>query len=271
MQTNATGHITMSDDELIASPAPPAEPETEARTKRLPPPWRQSPDQVEFARHIARQLQEADWGLIGSVIQILGAEVVQTLLQETLDIEAQGGWMLADNSRRRTTSGVFLVLAKQRMTRDEQKYLRGLPRAMFPRNNRPKGSLKAFDWPQRRHLLAPLRKQHGSATTVKAVLVGRPTTITQQPTHVILTLTHPPKAQSLPRGLPTPGPELLSDYTVYVAAKQWKKVAAALADPEDVLIIEGLCTFNEPLGGMAVYATSVTTHNLQVIQRAQKQ
>jgi molybdopterin-guanine dinucleotide biosynthesis protein len=28
-------------------------------------------------------------------------------------------------------------------------------------------------------------------------------------------------------------------YSVYITAKQWKKVAEAIADPEDVLIVEG--------------------------------
>ncbi len=56
---------------------------------------------------------------------------------------------------------------------------------------------------------------------------------------------------------------------VYIRSNSKKVEPALLADETDVLVIEGLYAFNEQLGGMAVYATSATTRNLQMQQRAQ--
>lgn len=259
----------MSDDELTANAASPAEPAATPRKPRKPPPWILAPDQFELSREIARQLHEPERALLGLVIKILGMETARTLLEETLQIEAEGGWMLPDNSRRRTPGGVFLVLAKQRMTREDAKRLHCLPKLAHAKTTPPKGSPKPFDWKHRQSVVGVLRKQPGDLTTVKAVVMGRPDRINEQAECVSLTLTHPPQQQCLPRGLPTPGDNLVSSYTVYVASKQWKKVAAALANPDDVMIVEGLCVFNEQLGGMAVYATSATTRNLQMQQRKQ--
>ena len=60
-------------------------------------------------------------------------------------------------------------------------------------------------------------------------------------------------------------------YSVLIGLKPWAKVKATLlAGENDVLVIEGLCAFSEPLGGLAVYATSATTRNLQIQQRQAK-
>src|SRR5205814_5723514 len=47
-------------------------------------------------------------------------------------------------------------------------------------------------------------------------------------------------------------------YTVYIAFKQWSKVADALAK-DQVLIVEGTPYFDSAIGGMAVAATNVMT------------
>lgn len=256
-------------DQPANPPLPPTpEPEVKPRKTKKPPPWELPPDQFEVAIDIARQLHEPERMLIVWVVKLLGAEMALTLLQETLAVEAQGGWMLPDNSRRRTPGGVFLVLAKRHLTLDEQKQLHWMP----PRSHtstpatRPDG----FNWKHRRTVIAQLRQQSGHLSTVKALLVGRPSAVTEHANYVVLTLTHAPQTTALPRGVPTPTTEMVSTYTVFIAAKQWKKVAAPLTDPEDKLIVEGLCVFNAALGGMAVYATSVTTRNLQIQQRQEK-
>jgi hypothetical protein len=52
-------------------------------------------------------------------------------------------------------------------------------------------------------------------------------------------------------------------YTVYVAAKQWKKVANALRVAEDMLIVEGVCLPDAETGGLSVLALSATTKVMQ--------
>lgn len=45
----------------------------------------------------------------------LGIEAAQALYQEVATIEAGGGMMTADGSRRRTPGGVYMLLLKQRL------------------------------------------------------------------------------------------------------------------------------------------------------------
>ena len=78
------------------------------------------------------------------------------------------------------------------------------------------------------------------------------------------------KVPALPKGLPTP-PAAPTKYTVYIAAKQWRKVEQAIADPEDVLIVEGFPTMDAEARAIAVFATNTTTKKLQqALKEAQK-
>jgi hypothetical protein len=73
-------------------------------------------------------------------------------------------------------------------------------------------------------------------------------------------------APSLPKGLPTP-PSTPTNYVVYIASEQWRKVAEAIKDPEDVLIIEGFPQLDPETSSIAVFATNTTTKKLQMAQR----
>ena len=55
---------------------------------------------------------------------------------------------------------------------------------------------------------------------------------------------------------------------VYIAQKQWQRVAEAIQDPTDALIIEGYPVFDERLPGLAVLTQTITTRNLQRAKRA---
>jgi hypothetical protein len=57
---------------------------------------------------------------IAGVVRALGEETARTLLDETKDIEAKGGLMLPDNSRKRSPGGVFFFLARQKLSRDDK-------------------------------------------------------------------------------------------------------------------------------------------------------
>jgi len=106
----------------------------------------------------------------------------------------------------------------------------------------------------------------GRAITVKITVIGRPGAAVEHCQAVALALTSE-KVPDLPKGLPTPPAG--TRYTVFVAHKQWAKVAEALAaDPEDAAIIEGYAALDPRVDGIAVYATSVTTKRLQAAKRA---
>lgn len=48
-------------------------------------------------------------------VAVLGVESAQALRREVEAIEAQGGMLTADGSRRRTPGGIYMFLLKQRM------------------------------------------------------------------------------------------------------------------------------------------------------------
>ena len=91
-------------------------------------------DEVQRAiQQIAAALGETHHGPVEQIerfVRLLGVEWAQTVLRETLALEAQGGLMLPDGSCRRTVGGVFFYLARQRMT-PEQAAL------VFPRTGQP--------------------------------------------------------------------------------------------------------------------------------------
>ncbi len=101
---------------------------------------------------------------------------------------------------------------------------------------------------------------------MKITVIGRPGAVVEQGQAVALALVSE-KVPDLPKGLPEPPAG--TRYTVFVARKQWAKVAEALtADPEDAASIEGYAALDPRVAGSAVYATSATTKRLQAAKRA---
>ncbi len=97
---------------------------------------------------------------------------------------------------------------------------------------------------------------------MKITLIGRPASrVREQPTHAVMIFQSTAVPQ-LPKGLSAPSGEP-TNYVVYIATKQWKKVEAAIEDPADALIIDGFPQINAKTGSIAVYATNATTKNLQ--------
>lgn len=237
----------------------------------------------ELARHIADALGETEkqprW-LVRRIVEVCGVEQARAWLEKTLEIEANGGWMLPDGSRR-TPGGVFFRLVREQAT-SEQTELFAQDRAAqrkrageYKRRMREKQQGETQDTsPERPHpaashvivveveALNAQLEDIGKATSMKITLIGRPGKLEMQPNLVITHMTHQAKTATFPKGVP-PMPEMPTEYTVYIAAKQWKKVEEAIANPEDALIIEGMAAFNPEINGMAVYAQNVATKLLQ--------
>jgi hypothetical protein len=222
-------------------------------------------DPVTVAARVARELSETDPAATGQIVRVvecLGAEAALVFLRETLAAEARGGIMLRDGSRRRTPGGAFFYLVKGRISRQDRA-------AIWPHLAQPAGKKKQKveppAWEEVLSLAPEAMKEKGEATTVKITLVGRPGRIVERG-DVVLTTMQGAKPPTLPKGLPAP-PAEPTTYVVYVARKQWAKVAQALQAPDDRLIVEGYPVFEKRLGAMVVLATNATTKNLQAARR----
>lgn len=79
------------------------------------------PDAV--ASYIAANLQEPKGSLIGRVVDVLGTEKALQLFRKTRDMEDAGGIMTKDGSRRRTPGGVFIVLMRKEVTKDQEQQI----------------------------------------------------------------------------------------------------------------------------------------------------
>ncbi|MHB0878229.1 MAG: phosphorylated adapter RNA export RNA-binding domain-containing protein [Anaerolineae bacterium] len=215
----------------------------------LPPPL--------LAREIAVRLNEPNRGLILAMVHGLGTEGALELMQEVERIEAEGGLATADGARRRTPGGTFIYLAKARMRGREPV---AKPRPVPP----PAPVVDPFTWEDRQAYLATLQEEIGVAGSAKLTVTGRPGRIVQR-ADVVMALMRNEKAPALPKGLPVPPTP--TDYVVYMTAKQWGKVSAAIADPTDILIIEGYPAFDERLKALSVFALNVTTRATQAAKR----
>lgn len=228
-----------------------------------------SQDELQtFIQDLAAQLGETDEEpiqLLTAVVENCGVDFARQLLQETVEIEAQGGLMIKNGERRRTTGGVFFYLARGRITHRLRNKIFGAQQSDQPKPP-PPPLVPAFHWNERVALIQPLFDESGVVTTVKITLIGRPGKIESRRDLVITTMTHTAKSPTLPKGVPPP-PQTPTLYTVYIAAKQWRRVEEAATDPEDALIIEGTASFDPEIQAVAVFAMSVTSKKLEQKKR----
>ena len=104
---------------------------------------------------------------------------------------------------------------------------------------------------------------------MKITVIGRPSKV-QERNGVVTFALRSDKAPALPKGLPTPV-QPATNYAVVVAAKQYRKVADALAaDPEDRVVVEGYPSLAPNVNGIVVHATNITSVGLQRAKREQQ-
>ena len=228
----------------------------------------------ETVRTLAAQLGEQEQDPLYVVVKALGSEQALALLQETLQIEANGGMMLPDGSRRRTPGGVFFLLVKTNWPQGRMALARynasksaasgDATSANHTARPAPAQPAASFQWEDRMAVLDEIGKEKGTAN-VKMTVIGRPGKVVDKGTCVV-TVVQSTKVPALPKGLPAPSPAA-TNYTVYIASKQWKKVAEAIRDPEDILILEGFPQFDGKTGSIAVFVSNATTRNLQKAQK----
>ncbi len=230
------------------------------------------------AAMVAAQLGETEPESVRHIrhtLRILGEERVHALVAEARAVEAAGGMMLGDGSRRRTLGGVFFYLARRSMDRKDAARVFGMSgrqngSARQTRTDGPTAGVPpapTFTWATFGADATEVMSEPGEATTVKLTVIGRPGKIVERG-DVALVAMRSEKAPSLPKGVPVP-PSPQTDYMVLVGMKQWRKVAQALAaDPTDKLLIEGYPTIQPDVAGITVYATSAITTGIQAGKRA---
>lgn len=241
----------------------------------------------QLNQQIAAQLGETQYvpfAQLGRIIERVGPEVAQALADEAVALAAAGG-MLTPDGIPRTVGGIFFFLVRQRVDpalvkeiflrpatlRSMQQEQRRLnpdatqppkpPRQAAPAAN-PESTLPAFQWTDKAVIYTALRTEKGQVQTVKITLIGRPGRVVEKQDLVITMMSQMQAPTSFPKGVPQP-PATPTDYTIYIAAKQWQKVAEAMKNPEDKLIVEGFAAFDPALEGMAVFVTNTTTKLLQ--------
>jgi hypothetical protein len=252
---------------------------------------------IETTELIADQLGETEEEprrLIYRIVKHLGVDPSLAFLQRTHEIEAAGGLMLPDGSRRRTIGGVYFYLVRHetapeisrlifppayKRRRQQEKAQGDQPQAATRSTGIPQPATTAgFVWEDRIGVLAEIAiEERGEVKSVKVTLVGRPGKVIERGQCVFTTMQQAPeKMPSLPKGLPLPPPDQVEPtiYSVYISLKQWrtKKIAESLQDPGDILIIEGFQLLDKKMPGtISVFASNVTTKLLQAAQKQAQQ
>lgn len=225
------------------------------------------PDEIEvYTKEVAAQLGESAETPVQQIARMLeqvGRDFVAELLAEVEKIEADGGLMTDDGSRRRTKGGVFFYLAKGKLPPDARQ-------VVFP-NFGQRGTV--VEWDERFEHVQKLIEadHHGEMRYVSITLHGRPGDVIVEDNSVITTIAHEHLQTPLPRGVPHP-PAEPTYYTVYMAAKQWEEVAETLQKYKaDRMIVEGTCFLDQETNSISVHALRVTTKRLEKqVRRAQE-
>jgi hypothetical protein len=220
--------------------------------------------------HIADTLGETERqprGQLRAIVDALGDEAALSLLAEVQRIEADGGILLPDGSRRRTPGGVFFHLAYEQLAPEQRQAIYRRGRRADADSGDP--TAPPATWADRGAWIAEARPTTEEATTVKITLIGKLGKTIEKPNFTLAMLTHTPRLDTLPKGIPRPEAKATS-YVVYIGGKQWRKVKDALRNPEDAAIIEGTPMWDAEYQALAVFAQSVTTKLTQQAKREEQ-
>jgi hypothetical protein len=187
---------------------------------------------------------------IARALERYGAEFVQSLVGEALNIERAGGMPLPDSSRKRTLGGVFFRLLHERT--------RPAERAAAPP---PEGG-PAIKWEDRIEAVQAALARPGKARVAKTTVIGRPEDVKPQDDFFVLTISSDENLPSLPRGVPRP-PSTVTRFLACIGGRQWLELKPALQDPEDEILATGYAIPNAKQNTVVVFAGKVTTKFLR--------
>jgi len=123
---------------------------------------------------LAAVLQEPNVELLRQALAVLGPAHTAQLLAQTLDVEATGGLLVTNGTRRRTPGGVFFHLVRQQVTRSQREYLFPRPAPQTPQAQAPvQAQPQALTWDEVSPLIATLATHPaGEARTMKVTLIN---------------------------------------------------------------------------------------------------
>jgi len=242
------------------------------------------------ATAIADQLDETAGGARATIwrcVRTLGPERAQAFVAQALEVEANGGLLIPDGSRRRTPGGVFFYLVRTQISDEEAVAINVLWRGAAQRRQLgvaakpprrmtntatpappPPPPLPPFVWDEAAPMIAELTTNIGEASTVNVTIIGRPTQVVERQGVVVVAL-RSTTTLTLPKGLP-PLPSTPTTYMLFIQKKQWTKVQTAMQNADDALIVEGYPVHALRFSGITVYATQVTTKMLQAAKRKEQ-
>ena len=226
-------------------------------------------DTNALVEEITQALTEKNVPLGRSVVEVLGPERAQMFLHQALAVEAQGGMMTSNESRRRPPGGLFFQLIRKGITKEERKAIFPITRPQKKKRTKTttqKALAPTMTWEEAKAMIAQAIKTTGEARTVKVTLIGRPLKVIQQKDCVVVSMKGR-ELKTLPKGLP-PVPEGSAiTWAVFIVNKQWTKVKESIEkNQDDALIIEGY-----PIVGKGGVAAVMTTNCKSVMmERAQR-
>jgi hypothetical protein len=214
---------------------------------------------------IAAQLGEptsAPRAQIARIVARCGETLANTILQEALALERSGGMMTKDGTRRRTPSGVYFELVRQRVNPDDWFFItHGYHRGERERDDVPMG------WAERLAAAQETHAKSGEVSAVSLMVVGTPSRIAPKDGFVLVTIEQHDIAP-LPKGLPTP-PSAATTFLVGVARSQWRIVEQFVKSGEP-LIASGYPLPDEKNGRVVVYAMRVDTPSTKKMRMQKK-
>lgn len=191
------------------------------------------------------------------VVDQIGVDRARELVARAQELEAGEGMLTRDESRARSLGGIFFQLTRE--------YVPITP---------PPPRIRRLRWHEAVQVAAeasapgPDTDPQKEESSMKLTLIGRPGKVVKRDS-VVVTNMYNHKRPPLPKQLPKlSGADVETKYTVFIAAKQWRKVEEAIKDKEDALIIEGYPFIDPDVEGICVFAKSTTT---KLIQRARRE
>jgi hypothetical protein len=225
---------------------------TRQQKARMLSPW------LETAKQIAKLLDEKEshtlWHIL-KIVKALGETQAMTLVNQALEIEANGGMMVPDQSRRRTPGGIFFHLVSTSGQPLEGQTLKQTASQKRSPDQQP-GSCPTLplQWEDRGAVLHDLQTAPATPTITlrgtirQSVVKGA----------YIVGVLQSAETPSIPKGLPE-RPKSKTSYRIFMSAKQWKTIAPTLADAEDQLLLEGYPQINLQTGTVDVFVMKVTS------------
>lgn len=213
-----------------------------------------------YIRWLAKRLKEQAKEPIRQIhliVETCGVDFAQRYYEQTLAVEANGGLLIPDGSRRRTIGGVFFYLVREALSPEQTIDVFGKPYQ--------KGALKrkqeqqrALAWDRRFEVLEQIEQQ-GEVVEMRVTMIGYPRDIRHDGTTIITQMAYDANIDylNIPSGVPRVefAPMVC---TVYIAEKQWSKVEKQLANGH-MLRVMGLGSFDHETQTMALLATEIGT------------